>query len=310
MLTPFGIAARKLRLDKGMRLLDLARLTGYSAAFISAVETGRKPIPNSYVAKAARAMELSESELRDLERAADQARKEVRLDKMPADQRELVAAFARRLDAIPPEMIEALKKVVLKSRAGEIPFERKRRGLVVPPMSTKAIRAFADQVRSVFVEDDQIEFPIMDVLEFRLSSIFDGFYVDVRDAKYMGDLEGRMLAGENGIALREDVYIDAWGGNRRDRFTVCHEFGHFLMHRTVTLARVRDDADKIFCDSEWQADTFAGTLLMSPRHLRLFTGPNHAADLCKINPAAARTMWSKYQAEGLLPMPRLQLRPL
>jgi transcriptional regulator with XRE-family HTH domain len=137
MLTPFGIAARKLRLDKGMRLLDLARLTGYSAAFISAIETGRKSIPSSYVAKVAGAMKLSEAELRELERAADQARKEVRLDKMPADQRELVAAFARRLDSIPPELIEALKKVVLKSLAGEIPFERKRRGLVVPPLSTR-----------------------------------------------------------------------------------------------------------------------------------------------------------------------------
>ena len=107
-------------------------------------------------------------------------------------------------------MIEALKKVVLKSLFGEIPFERQRRGLVVPPQSTKAIRAFAEQVRSVFVTDDQIGFPIMDVLEFRLSSIFDGFYLDPREAEYMGDLEGRMIAGENVIELREDVYEGAW----------------------------------------------------------------------------------------------------
>jgi len=306
MLTPFGIAARKLRLDKGMRLLDLARRMGCSAAFISAIETGRKPIPDGYVARVGRAMELSQAELRDLQSAADKTRTDIRLDKMPAEQRELVAAFARRLDDIPADMMKALKKVVLKSLFGEIPFERKRRGLIVPPLSIKAIRAFADQVRSVFVEDDQIEFPIMDVLEFRLSSIFDGFYVDVRDAAQMGDLEGLMLAGENGIALREDVYSGAWTGNRRDRFTVCHELGHFLMHRSVTMARVRDDADKIFCDSEWQADTFGGTLLMSPRHLRLFSSPMHAADLCNINPAAVRTMWRKYQAEGLLPPPPVQ----
>jgi Zn-dependent peptidase ImmA (M78 family) len=62
----------------------------------------------------------------------------------------------------------------------------------------------------------------------------------------------------------------AWGGNSRDRFTACHEFGHFLMHRTITMARTREDTDKIFCDAEWQADTFAGTLLMSPRHLGKF----------------------------------------
>jgi transcriptional regulator with XRE-family HTH domain len=308
MLTPFGIAARKLRLEKGMRLLDLALRMGCSAAFISAIETGRKPIPDGYVAKVARAMELSSAEWRNLERAADRTRTDIRLDKMPAEQRELVAAFARRLDDIPADVMKALKKVVLKSLFGETPFERKRRGLTVPPLSTKAIRAFADQVRSVFVEDDQIEFPIMDVLEFRLSSVFDGFYVDVRNAAHMGDLEGLMLAGDNGIALREDVYAGAWTGNRRDRFTVCHELGHFLMHRTVTMARVRDDVDKIFCDSEWQADTFAGTLLMSPRHLWLFSGPNHAADLCNMNPAAARTMWSKYQTEGLLPPPPAQPR--
>lgn len=308
MLTPFGIAARKLRLDKGMRLLDLAHRMRCSAAFISAIETGRKQIPDGYVARVGRAMELSATDLRNLERAADQTRTDIRLNKMPAAQRELVAAFARKLDDIPADLMKALKKVVLKSLLGEIPFERKRRGLVVPPLSTKAIRDFADQVRSVFVEDDQIEFPIMDVLEFRLSSVFDGFYVDVRDAAYMGDMEGQLIAGENGIALREDVYIGAWTGDRRDRFTACHECGHFLMHRTVTMARARNDSHKIFCDSEWQADTFAGTLLMSPRHLRLFSGPNHASDLCNINPAAARTMWSKYQAEGLLPPPPPQPR--
>lgn len=301
MLTPFGIAARKLRLDKGMRLLDLAHRMGCSAAFISAIETGRKPIPEGYVVKVGRVMELAHAELRDLERGADQTRTDVRLDNLPAQQRELVAAFARRLDDIPADVMKALKKVVLKSLFGEVPFERKRRGLVVPPLSTKAIRAFADQVRSVFLEDDQIEFPIMDVLEFRLSPIFDGFYVDVRDAAQMGDLEGLMLAGENGIALREDVYAGAWAGNRRDRFTVCHELGHFLMHRAVAMARARDDADKIFCDSEWQADTFAGTLLMSPRHLSRFNSPVQAAELCNMNPAATRTMWSKYQLEGLLP---------
>lgn len=76
MLTPFGIADRKLRLDKGMRLLDLAHRMGCSAAFISAIETGIKTIPDGFVVKA---MELSPSEFRDLERAADQTRTDIRL---------------------------------------------------------------------------------------------------------------------------------------------------------------------------------------------------------------------------------------
>ena len=147
----------------------------------------------------------------------------------------------------------------------------------------------------------------MDVLEFRLSSIFDGFYVDVRDAEYMGDMEASDCGGKR-IALREDVYEGAWSGNRRDRFTVSHELAHFLIHRTVMMARASGNNHKIFCDSEWQADTFAGTLLMSPRHLSLFNRPAHAAELCNINPAATGTMWSKYQSEGLLPSTTAQPR--
>ena len=43
MITPFGIATRKFRLDKGLRLLDLAQRLKLSSSFVSAVETGKKP---------------------------------------------------------------------------------------------------------------------------------------------------------------------------------------------------------------------------------------------------------------------------
>jgi Zn-dependent peptidase ImmA (M78 family)/transcriptional regulator with XRE-family HTH domain len=307
-LTPFGIAIRKLRLDKGLRLLDLGASMKLSPAFLSAVETGRKPIPDGFVLSVSRAMDLSTEELAMLRRAADRTRKEVRIEKLPEDQRELVAAFARRLDKVPADMMAELKKIVLKSSNGEQPFRRHRRGIVVPPMSTDALRKFAEKVRSAFVEDDQIEFPIMDVIEFRLGKVFDGFYIDIRDQESMGEDEGRVIGGTKGIALREDIYEGAWGGNGRDRFTACHELGHFLMHRTVTMARTREDTDKIFCDAEWQADTFAGTLMMSPRHLGRFADPDDAATTCGMTGAAANVMWQKYRDEGRFPsaveMPR------
>jgi transcriptional regulator with XRE-family HTH domain len=300
-LTPFGIAIRKLRLDKRLRLLDLARRLNLSAAFISAVETGRKPIPDNFVLQVARALELSTDELHALRKAADRTRRHVTIERLPEDQRELVAAFARRLDKVPPDLMAELKKIVLKSSSGETPFHRSRRGIVVPPMSTPAIRTFADKVRSVFVEDDKIDFPIMDVIEFRMQIVFDGFFIDVRDKESMGEDEGRVIGGTKGLALREDVYEGAWNDDGRDRFTACHELGHFLMHRTVTMARTREDTDKIFCDAEWQADTFAGTLLMSPRHLGKFQDSDDAAKRCKMTGKAASVMWSKYQFENRFP---------
>ncbi|WP_063196508.1 XRE family transcriptional regulator [Bradyrhizobium sp. AT1] len=300
MLTPFGIAIRKLRLDKGMRLLDLANRLGLSSAFLSAIETGKKAIPDAFVLNVARAMNLSAPEIKELRRAADRTRKEVPVAKLAEEQRELVAAFARKIDDLPSKMMEDLKKVILKSKSDDVPFHRKRRGIHVPPMSTEVIRTFAEKVRSTFVDDSQIEFPIMDVLEFRMGSLLEGFYVDVQDKESMGIEEGRVIAGENVIILREDVYTGAWGDNGRDRFTACHEFAHFLMHRTVTMARMRDDSEKIYCDAEWQADTFAGPLLMSTRHLPNFKGPDDAAMACKMSVPAAQVMWSKYEAEGRL----------
>lgn len=297
-LTPYGIAVRKLRLDKGLRLLDVADELKVTPAFLSAIETGRKPIPDGFVVRVGRAMNLNAAELRELRSAVDKTRKEVRVDALPEEQRELVAAFARRLDEVPSDVIARLKKIVLKSTAGEIPFERKRRGMAVPPMKTVEIRNFAEQVRSAFVPDNTVEVPIMDILEFRLGSIFEDFFVDPRSAEEMGEDEGRVVPGSNSIQLREDVYVGAWRGHTRHRFTACHELAHFLMHREVRFARVA--SDQIFCDSEWQADTFAGTLMMSPRHLGQFKGPEHAADLCKMSPAAAWVMWQKYEKEGRL----------
>lgn len=149
-LTPFGIAVRKLRLDKHLRLLDVAKLLDCSAAFVSAIETGRKPIPDGFVLTVARAMKLSTEELATLRKAADRTRKHVSIEKLPENQREIVAAFARRLDKVPPDMMAELKKIVLKSSDNEQPFHRTRRGIVVPPISTQNLRRFAEQVRSVF----------------------------------------------------------------------------------------------------------------------------------------------------------------
>src|SRR5262245_11552613 len=238
-LTPFGIAVRKLRLDKHIPLLDVAKLLDCSAAFVSAIETGRKPIPDGFVLTVARAMKLSTEELATLRKAADRTRKHVSIEKLPENQREIVAAFARRLDKVPPDMMAELKKIVLKSSCNEQPFHRTRRGIVVPPISTQNLRRFAEQVRSVFAEDDLVKFLIMDVLEFRLGTVFEGFYIDIREKESMGEDEGRVIGGTIGLALREDVYEGAWGGNGRGRFTACQEFGRCLLLRTVAVDRTR-----------------------------------------------------------------------
>ena len=300
-MTPFGIANRKLRLDKGLRLLDLAKKLELSSSYISAVETGRKPIPPRYVALIVRALDLNEEEARELQRAADRSKKIVEIEDLKGSDRELVAAFARRLDHLSPEDLEEIKKRVFKSSADETPFRRRRKGLLVAPASTRALWEFAERVRSAFAGDADIPFPIMDVLEFRMPRVVEEFDLDVCSHGEMGSEEGLVVAGMNCIKLREDVYEGAWNDNGRDRFTACHEFAHYLLHREIALPRTRDDSFPIYRDAEWQADTFAGGLLMSCRHLPLLSGPVDAAAQCGMTSAAAKVMWAKYEKEGLLP---------
>ena len=45
-LTEFGVALRKLRLDYGERMGDMAERLHFSTAYLSAIENGRQSIPH------------------------------------------------------------------------------------------------------------------------------------------------------------------------------------------------------------------------------------------------------------------------
>lgn len=46
-MTKFGIFIRKFRLDRGIRLRDMAKDLDISPAYLSGMETGHKDIPQS-----------------------------------------------------------------------------------------------------------------------------------------------------------------------------------------------------------------------------------------------------------------------
>lgn len=299
-LTPFGKALRKLRVEKGLRLFDLAETLGQSTAFLSAVETGRKPIPDGMVLRLSRAMDLTATEVKDLRSAADRTRKEVRVDDRSENDRELIAAFARRLDDVPDDLKVKISKIVLKSVSSETPFLRKRKGFLVPPLSTSDIRNFAEKVRKKFVDEADVMCPIIEMIEIGMPRFQEDFVLEVRSASEMGENEGLVPIGGKSLILRQDVYEGACNGQPRDRFTAGHEFGHYMMHRKVSFARSTQENDKIFYDSEWQADVFAGFLLVSRRHLPLFRNITDMADECGISQHAATVVWDKYKKEGLL----------
>ena len=65
-MTKFGIFIRKLRLDRGILLRDMAKDLGISQAYLSGMETGNKDIPQSLADHIIRVYNLSIEQSKEL----------------------------------------------------------------------------------------------------------------------------------------------------------------------------------------------------------------------------------------------------
>lgn len=75
----------------------------------------------------------------------------------------------------------------------------------------------------------------------------------------------------------------------RDRYTMCHEFAHLLIHEGIDVALARgEDPLKPYEDSEWQANALAGELLMPYAEIRGMS-PDEVSSTYLVSAAAAKT---------------------
>ncbi|KAB7782195.1 ImmA/IrrE family metallo-endopeptidase [Methylorubrum populi] len=142
---------------------------------------------------------------------------------------------------------------------------------MAPPMSRANIEAGTMAIRQLLGLTD----PFLDVarlLEFGLKGIAPGFEFQVLDREVMGSRHGQMDPAERTVALRLDVYEGLIAHRGRDRFTACHEIGHAVLHGS-RLNRLGPGMrpPAAYRDPEWQANTFAGALLM-PAHMMVVCG--------------------------------------
>ncbi|WP_250466143.1 helix-turn-helix transcriptional regulator [Caballeronia sp. GAFFF2] len=114
-ITPFGKAVRKARLDADVTLSEMATTLGFTAAYLSAMETGRKKIPSEVVAKAEQYFEEKGVRLEPLQPLADVSNASVSLEGLTHEHQMMVAGFARAsLSDVDPVDIEQLKSLLMK----------------------------------------------------------------------------------------------------------------------------------------------------------------------------------------------------
>ena len=114
MLTSIGKFLRKLRIDRGEILKDMAEKLRVTVSFLSAVENGRKKMPSSWNAKICSLYNLNAQQQRDFTKAIAETEDVVEMDfdGMPFDRRELAVSFARQFSDIDDQQAEEIRRIL------------------------------------------------------------------------------------------------------------------------------------------------------------------------------------------------------
>lgn len=114
MLTKFGKQLRSLRLETNQRLKDMAGVLGVTVAYLSAVENGKRAIPDNWIEKIADEYHLSDDEVASLQMAAFENKRDVRLDLNGLNEAEvgLTLSFARRFKNLSDDQVSELQKIL------------------------------------------------------------------------------------------------------------------------------------------------------------------------------------------------------
>ena len=159
----------------------------------------------------------------------------------------------------------------------------------VQPLSLKSIREIAKSFREMFNLQDVLFFRIVPFIEWCLPEL--GMDYEIVPVSEMSNAYGVTHTGKSVMRIREDTYIGAISGNPRDRFTLCHELGHFLLHTPERVSFARGDVPA-YMDAEWQANTFAAEL-MAPYELIRGMTIEEIMERCGMSYTAASIQYKK-----------------
>ena len=118
MLSPFGKFCRKLRLERGELLLDIAKKLQVQSSYLSSVEVGRKSVPESWKDEIANLYNLNIDEKKELEKAIDESIRQIKInmENRSDKDRQFLLAFARKLDDLEFTEKESILKILQNNK--------------------------------------------------------------------------------------------------------------------------------------------------------------------------------------------------
>jgi len=165
--------------------------------------------------------------------------------------------------------------------------------LSADPMSKVDIRRVAEALRKILGLGVQDAFPMIKFYELILPRIDKNFNLQVVDEGELGGAYAKTYPLTREIILEDRVYDGITEGQEVGihMFTAAHELGHYFLHTHERLSLNRDKGQSkrpAYMDPEWQADEFAGNLLVPEEAITPGITAGEIAERYKVSKAMAR----------------------
>lgn len=114
MITSLGKFLRKLRIEQGEILKNMADKLGVSVSFLSAVENGKKKMPSAWNIKLCELYQLTPRQKQEFTAAIAETEESLQMDfcGVTAGKRELAVSFARKFSDFDEKQIELIKNIL------------------------------------------------------------------------------------------------------------------------------------------------------------------------------------------------------
>jgi len=172
-------------------------------------------------------------------------------------------------------------------------------GFPVAPRKRADIRAIAQNARDVLqLPSGKLDSPrLLDVLSAEFGVHYDIF--DKHSAPVPMAVEACYVPEDMTIYIRDSVYDQMAKGGQRAVFTIGHELGHAVLAHRRTYNRQVGEVP-VYCNSEWQANTFAAEFTMPLREIRArgLRTAEAISNFFGVSPAAAATRLADLRKKG------------
>ncbi|MFC4403339.1 helix-turn-helix domain-containing protein [Gracilibacillus xinjiangensis] len=118
MLTAFGKFCRKLRIDEGDLLKDMASKLGVTSSYLSAVENGKRNVPQDWIKKITEVYTLDYDQQIKLQNSAEESKinNKVDLKNLTNSDKDIMMALARSIDGMNEDDKVIIKNLLHKKR--------------------------------------------------------------------------------------------------------------------------------------------------------------------------------------------------